>query len=237
MTKGRRVRVRDRRRWLGDRRVLLAVSGAGAAMVLMLGVSGTLSTWTQAIISNDTNTVATAKAVVLQETGPASQGTPVCRSSDGAQVVVNSFSCTTINKYGGTTTPLTPGSSVTTDVVFKNIGSANGTSFALAPGVCSQSPTAGSGTPAAGNLCTSGDLTVSAKCSPGATFVAGSAWSDLSYAAAAPPTATKTHTATAGDLNVGSTWTCEVVVALSASAPLADQGITLSQALTWTLNG
>lgn len=217
--------------------MLLGLSGAGAAVMLILGGSGTLSSWTAAIISNNTNTVATANAVILQETGPASQGTPVCNSSQGTQVTVNSYACSTVNKYGGTTTPLTPGTTVTTDVTFKNIGSANGTSFALTPGVCSQAPIAGSGTPAAGDLCAGGDLTVSVKCSPGSTYVAASAWADLSYAAAAPPTTTKSHAAVAGDLNAGTSWTCEIAVTLVSGAAITDQGITVSQALTWTLNG
>src|SRR6202007_1853210 len=89
--------------------------------------------------------------------------------------------------------------------------------FALAPGSCTQAPTAGAGTPPAANACTNGDLTVAVSCSPGASYSAGSAWSDLVYAAAVPPTATKTHTAASGDLNAGASWTCRFTVALGAS--------------------
>jgi len=208
---------------------LLWLSGALAAAVLALGASGTLSSWAQAVVGNTTNTTATAQAVVLSETS----GANACASSDGAQTTVNVSSCTTINKYGGTTSPLNPGGSVTTDVTFKNVGAANASSFALTPGSCSQTPTAGSGTPPAANVCTNGDLTVAISCSPGATYAAGSAWTDLSYAAAAPPTAQKTHAGS--DLNAGASWTCRFTVALLASAGVADQAVTLSQPLTWTL--
>ncbi|NGZ99684.1 hypothetical protein G5V59_02875 [Nocardioides sp. W3-2-3] len=126
---------------------VLAVAGAAAAVVLVLGTSGTLASWTSAVLGNDTDTVATAKAVVLAET----DGTSTCRSSDQ---VSNVATCSTINKYGGTASPLMPGGSRTIDVTFTNLGAANGATFALAPGTCSQSPTAGSGTPAATNLCT-----------------------------------------------------------------------------------
>lgn len=216
---------------------LLWLAGALALGVMILGVNGTLSDWTAAVIGNSTNTAATTTAVILQETGPASQGSAVCRSSDGTQSTVNSSTCSTINTYGSTATPLIPGTVVTTDATFKNIGGANGTGFALAPDTCAQSPIAGSGTPAAADLCTNGDLTVAISCSPGATFNAGSAWADLAYSAGVAPTATKTHAGTGGDLNAASTWTCRTTVTLSSSARIADQGITLTQPLTWTLNG
>jgi hypothetical protein len=203
-------------------------SSAVAAVVLTLGVSGTLSSWTSAVITNDTNTVATASAVILREVGPSA----TCFSSSGA---TNSYTCSTVNKYGGTSSPLAPGGSQVTDVVFSNVGSASASTFVLTTGSCSQSPTAGSGTPAAANVCTNGDLTVAISCSNGATYSAGSAWSDLVYAAGAPGSipGTLTHTAT---LAAGASFTCRFTVALSASASVLDQGITASQALTWTLN-
>jgi hypothetical protein len=210
----------------------LLICAALAVAVLVLGASGTLSSWTQAIITNDTNNVATATAVVLQEAA-----TGVAQPCVSSSVAANSSTCSTINKYGGTATPLQPGGSQTTSVTFTNIGGANASSFSLAQGTagCTQSPTAGTGTPVAANLCTNGDLTVAVSCSPGSTYASTSAWSDLSYAAAAPLTATKTHAASSGDLNKGATWTCQFTVALSSNAAVADQGITLSQPLVWTL--
>ena len=208
--------------------LLVWISSAVAATLLVLGVSGTLSSWTAAILTNDTNTVATTTAVILKE----AQGATTCFSSASA---TNTSTCSTINKYGGVASPLSPGGSQTDDVTFTNVGGSNASTFAVAPGSCSQSPTAGSGTPAAANVCTNGDLTVAISCSPGTSYSAGSAWSDLAYAAAIPPTATKTHTAASADLNAGASWTCRFTVALGASANVTDQGITVSQPLTWTL--
>lgn len=206
---------------------LVWLSCAVAAVLLSLGVTGTLASWTQAVITNDTNTVATAQAVILRE----SSGAASCLSSAAAS---NSSTCSTINKYGGTATPLTPGTNQVTTVTFTDIGAAAASSFVLIPGACSQSPAVGSGTPAAPNLCTSGDLTVAISCSPGTTYSSGSAWTDLAYAAAAPGAlpASLTHT---GAWAAGGSVTCQFTVALIAGAAVSDQGITLSQPLTWTL--
>jgi hypothetical protein len=208
--------------------VLALASSVVAAGVLILGVNGTLSSWTSAVIGNDTNTVATASAVILREVG----GANTCLSSSGT---ANSFTCSTINKYGGTASPLSPGANQVTDVVFSNVGSASASTFVLTSGSCSQTPTAGSGTPAAANVCTNGELTVAISCSNGSSYSAGSAWSDLVYSAGAPSSipGTLTHTAT---LAAGASFTCRFTVALSASASVLDQGITASQPLTWTLN-
>ena len=204
-------------------------AGGAAAILLVLSTSGTLSSWTSAVLTNDTNTVATASAVILKEVGPTAA---TCLSSSG---VGNSFTCSTINKYGGTSSPLSPGGSQVTDVVFTNVGASAASSFVLGTGSCSQSPAAGSGSPAAANVCTNGDLTVAVSCSNGATYAAGSAWADLVQTAVAPASipATLTHTAT---LASGASFTCRFTVALGGAAGVLDQGITASQALTWTLN-
>jgi hypothetical protein len=209
--------------------ILLWGAGAVAALLLALSTNGTLSAWTSAVLTNDTNTVATASAVILKEVGPSAA---TCLSSSG---VGNSFTCSTVNKYGGTTSPLNPGGNQAVDVVFTNVGASPASSFVLTTGSCSQSPVAGSGTPAAANVCTNGDLTVAISCSNGATYTAGSAWTDLVQTAVAPSSipATLTHTAT---IAAASSFTCRFTVTLGAGASVLDQGITASQALTWTLN-
>lgn len=208
---------------------LLWVAGAAAAILLVLSTSGTLSSWAAAVITNDTNTVATATAVILKEAGPTAT---TCLSSSGAG---NSYTCSTINKYGGTAAPLSPGGSQVTDVVFTNAGAAPASSFVLTTGSCSQAPAAGAGSPGAADVCTNGDLTVAISCSDGATYSAGTAWADLVQAPTAPSSipATLTHAAT---LASGASFTCRFTVALGAAADVLDQGITASQALTWTLN-
>ena len=75
---------------------LVWLGSIAAAALLILGVTGTLSTWTDAIINNTHNTVASAAAVSLLETGP--DGTTTC---DTAAAASNSVLCSTINKYGG----------------------------------------------------------------------------------------------------------------------------------------
>jgi hypothetical protein len=208
---------------------LLWGAGAVAALLLALSTSGTLSAWTSAVLTDDSNTVTTASAVILKEVGPSAA---TCLSSSGSG---NAFTCSTVNKYGGTASPLNPGGSQVTDVVFSNVGAAAASSFVLTTGSCSQSPVAGSGSPAAANVCTNGDLTVAVSCSNGATYSAGSAWTDLVQAATAPSSigASLTHTAT---LAAGASFTCRFTVALGAGASVLDQGITASQPLTWTLN-
>jgi hypothetical protein len=203
--------------------------GIVAALVLTLGVNGTLSSWTQAVITNDNNTVTTGSAVILKETS----GANTCLSSTST---TNQSTCSTINKYGGTATPLTPGTNQQVDVTFTNVGSVAGSSFVLAPAACSQAPTAGSGSPPAANLCTNGDLTVTVGCSDGTTFTSGSAWTDLKFGPGSPGSfagGSYTHTAA---FAVNASATCRFTVALASGAGPTDQGITVSQVMSWTLN-
>lgn len=108
------------------------------ATLLVLGVSGTLSSWTTAIITNSGNTVAAANAVILQETLPGTTPT-VCNSTDNNDGS-NSYTCTSINKYGGTATPLDPVTNTMQSVTvnMKNTGTSSG-ALTLAPGTCVKS--------------------------------------------------------------------------------------------------
>lgn len=108
----------------------LVIAGGIAAAVLALGASGTLSSWTSAVIDNPTNSVAMDSAVILKET----DGINTCYSSDGAQLTVNTSTCATVNSYGGTASPLVPGASTTTDVTFTDVGGAAGSGVTLAWG-------------------------------------------------------------------------------------------------------
>ncbi len=148
---------------------LVWAASAVSAAVLVLGVNGTLSAWTSAVITNDTNTVATANALILKETTGVGAGATNCYSSDGTG---NTYTCSTINKYGGITTPLVPGASQQVDVTFQNVGKATGATFKLQAGACSQTPTASTtATPPINNLCTASDeLTVAVSCQDGASY-------------------------------------------------------------------
>lgn len=113
--------TRDRRR-----APVLWFSGAAAAAILVLAVNGTLAGWTAAIINNTDNDVASTGSVSLLETGPGGITTCDTRSS-----ATNQVNCDTINKYGGTATPLDPGSvtggdSQSVQVNLKNTGTVSG---------------------------------------------------------------------------------------------------------------
>lgn len=199
---------------------LLWGSGLIAAAILVLGVNGTLSSWTTAIITNGTNTAGAGTAVALSETGPGPTGPVTC---DTSTTTSNTINCS-VNKYGGDTA-MKAGDSTTVDVTFTNTGTGNASSLTLAPGACTDS--------AGGSLCTSGDLTVAVSCSDGATYASASAYTDLVWAAAAPGTqAQVVHTAT---IAPGAQITCQFTTTLLSTAPATDAGMSVSQPLVWTL--
>jgi len=202
-------------------------SGVLAVVVLGLGVSGTLSSWTSALITNDDNSAgATGTYVALVET----DGTSTCDTTTSANNT--DAACSTINKYGGNAT-MSPGDSEVVDVTFSNPGTAAGNTFGYAPGACS--PTNGTG---GVDLCTDGDLSVGVACSTGATFNAGALIAALGQAATAPGSlVTKTWTsAPALDAASASSITCRFTTTLAAAAPPADAGSQVAQPITWTLD-
>ncbi|HWU32152.1 MAG TPA: hypothetical protein VN108_04715 [Marmoricola sp.] len=221
----------------GNRRLVLGLACGASALILTLGASGTLSSWSSAIITNSNNSVSTGQAVILSE----ASGSNTCTSSSSAS---NSSTCTTINKYGGVT--LVPGGSTTVTVTFTNTGLKDGANFQLAPSASCTSTytsTIGSetaGTASAPNLCSNGDLKVGVACNTGSTFGSGTAWAASFPIAATNPAALAgsgpyNHVATGGDLNSGATWTCQFAVTLLSTAGFVDQNITVSQPITWTL--
>jgi hypothetical protein len=203
---------RDRRR----RSLVLGGAGAIAAVLLVLGVSGTLSSWTRAIITNDTNTLEAAQALVLEETGPNSA---VCTSTDGGGSG-NAFTCSTIDKYGGTATPLEPGDHQGVTVTLTNTGTGSGP-LALGPGACT---TSGGSPTATESICDVAVVTVvcttpSALDTSGAP-VALSAFGDQAVVVS---------------LAAGESTDCTFDVALPASASPQVSGQTATQPLVWTL--
>ena len=208
------------------------LSGLLAAGLLVLGVSGTLSTWTAAILNNNTNTAVTSNAVVLQEkiTGSPTIN-PDCQSSNGG--FANTSTCTEINKYGGTTTPIAPGGNQATSVTLTNIGSGPATKLVLTPSACTQTPTAGTGSPVnPANLCSSTDLTLNLSCVDGVTTT-GTAYTDLAYSGTLAGFTAKTHAAA---IAANASVTCTFTVTLSATASPLDGGIQVGQPLKWELD-
>lgn len=197
----------------------VALVGLAGTAVLTLGLGASLSGLV-ATITNSQNTVASA-ALAIQETAGAAQ----CNSYD------TTTSCGTINKYGGTTTPLVPGGSQTTTITMKNAGTVNAATSTLAPSACEATSTGvtGSQTPTtpnttAGNICSVLQVAVyKAATATGTPLYTGSA-------------ANFTASLTLGALNANATQAFTFVVTLPTTATTATQGQQASQVLTWTYN-
>jgi hypothetical protein len=197
--------------------LVLATSVAAAAL-LSVSMSGTLSGFV-ASITNTNNTAASGSLVMEEKSTGA---TPVtCLSTDGGSISTNTATCSTINKFGGSTT-MVPGQTVSTSITIKNAGTVSANTFTLTPGAaCAQSA---NGTPAgtATDFCsklnvviTSGSTTVY---SGTAAALAGTAAKSLS---AAPVTA-------------GTSTPFTIAVTLDSSAGNTYQNLSASLPLTWT---
>jgi hypothetical protein len=208
---------------------LIWLGSIGAAVLLVLGVSGSLAGWTAAI-TNSQNNAGTTQAPILLETGPDSTGTPVTCRADAS--TAGTYTCATINKYGASglaNLTLKPGDSKTTVVTLKNTSTTAASTFNLGFGTCvpgTQGTASGTG-----NLCTDvGAFTVAVSCLNDATTPV----SVLTINATAPGSLTATNALTGG-LAAGATVTCTFTTALNSSAPISDAGLTASQPMTWTL--
>lgn len=158
-------------------------------------------------------------------------GGATCLSTDASTISVNAATCSTINKYGGSTTMVptnTAGTTSvsTTNITFKNTGTGVAQSFVLAPGACTQSA---NGTPngSATDFCTK----LNVKITSGTTTI-------FSGTAAA--------LGTGGAINVGTLVSVPTpggvavpivfAVTVDNSAGNTYQGLAASQPLVWTLS-
>ncbi len=195
------------------------VTGAAGSLIVALSLGASLSGFV-ATITNSTNTAATA-ALAITETGTG--GT--CNSYD------TTATCSTINKYGGTTVPMTPGSTAQTTVVtFKNTGTVAVTSSSLVPDTCVATTTGvvGSQTPTtpntdAGNLCSVLNIAV---------YKGATATGTALYNGSAANLSTITLTALAASASQAYTF----VASLPLAATTVVQGQKISQPLTWNFN-
>lgn len=208
---------------------LIWLGSIGAAVLLVLGVSGSLAGWTAAI-TNSQNNAGTTQAPILLETGPGSTGTPVTCQADAS--TAGTFTCATINKYGDgglANLAMKPGDSKTTVVTLQNTSTAAASTFSLGFGSCAdgtQGAASGSG-----SLCTDASVfTVAVSCLNDATTPV----SVLTINATKPGSLTATNAITGG-LAAGATVTCTFTTALDTLAPISDAGLTASQPMTWTL--
>ncbi|MBN9618439.1 MAG: hypothetical protein J0H43_01700, partial [Actinobacteria bacterium] len=209
---------------------LVWAAGAVAAAVLVLGVTGTLSSWTSAILTNGSNQVGSGASVILSETGPGSTGTATTCTTAGT--VDNTASCTQINKYGDAgvlDTTMSPGGSISTTVSLTNTGSGAATTFTMAPGACTSVYNTGSNSgsaPAAGDdLCS--QMQVAVTCT-GATLTVAATTLDA-FATNSPYTLT-------GGLASGAAASCTFTVSLPSTTPANYSGQTVTQPIVWTLS-
>ena len=207
---------------------LVWISGGLAAFLMVLGVSGTLSGWSTAIINNDSNSAGTTSSIVLEETGPDSGGDPFTCTTSGT--ATNESTCSQINKYGddgALDTTLVPGDSINTTVSLTNTGSGDASTFTMVPGACASEYNTGTNlgdTPAVGDdLCS--QLQVAVTCT-GDSSLAIPATSLAAFAAS--------HSL-ASPLASGETTTCLFTVSLSLATPSNYSGQTVTQPIVWTL--
>lgn len=211
---------------------LALTTAALSSAVLGASVTGTLSAFT-ASITNSTNT-ATAGSLVMKETKDTVDGATSCLSSSGAN---NSYtSCGTIDKYGGTGTPFTPGTTHATTVFFQNTGTTRVSSFDLLPSACTRT---GNDSMSTANLCDSLQLTVTCTPvandgTPGTTDTVYTSQNLTTVAANGRVTLSANCTPQASSGN-------SVKFVFSVTMPSGQdntvQGQTVSQPLTWTFTG
>lgn len=210
---------------------LVWLAGVVAAALLVLGVTGTLSSWTTAIIGNSNNSAASTTAVALVETQTAPTNTSAT-PCDTRSSTTNSVTCTSINKYGGIGAgsgndaygaPLNPDgtNSQAVTVNLKNAGTGSG-DLVLSSGSCSNHAYPGS---------TGADTTDYNLCTQ----------MHLDVTCATPSTYTYSGTVNAftggdvGALAATASTDCTFTVTLPSTTPSGYASQYLTQALTWTL--
>jgi hypothetical protein len=201
---------------------LIWLGSAAAALVVALGVSGTLSGFT-ASIDNTTNTAATG-TLLMTETG-VTNATGTCYSNGTANGAPDSNAgiCATINKFGGSTTmaPGVAGPAVTVSI--SNNGTINAGVFKLTPdGACTQSVN-GTVNGSATDLCSKLNVTISSG--------TGTSGNIFSGTMAALGTSSVFFLPA---INAGSSSSFTFQVTLDPSAGNSYQGLKASTGLTWS---
>jgi hypothetical protein len=201
---------------------LAIATGVAAAVLLSVSMSGTLSGFV-ASITNDTNTAASG-SLVMQESQAGANGAPTvtCLSTSTATGVdANAATCSTINKFGGSTTMI-PGQTVTSVVNIKNVGTSKASTFTLTPGaVCAQTKN-GTVNGTATDFCSKLNVVITAAGSATPVFTG--------TAATLAGSSAKTLTA----LTAGASTDFTFAVTLDNSAGNTYQGLGASLPLTWS---
>ena len=194
------------------------IAGVGAAALLALSLTGTLSGFA-ASITNSSNTAASG-TLVMQEQNAA--GSVTCSSTDGGTVSTNAATCSTINKFGGSTT-MTPGNTVTTSIAIKNTGTAAASTFTLTPGTKCTPSANGTTNGSATDICAKMNLKIT---SGAATIYTGT----LAGFASTTASSLTLPAAPAAGVSVPFTF----AVTLDSSADNTYQGLAASVPMTWT---
>ncbi|MGL4339467.1 MAG: hypothetical protein ACRCSP_03455 [Rhodoglobus sp.] len=189
-------------------------TGVLGAVLLSVSMTGTLSAFV-ASIQNSTNTAATGSLTMEEKT---TTGTIVtCLSTDGGTIYTNAATCSTINKFGGSTTMLPGGPAVNTPITIKNTGTVNAATFTLTPGACTQTTAVGAAT----NLCSKINVVLTS----GATTI---------FSGTAAGLAAGGVITIAGPPAAGATVPFNFAVSLDTTADNTYQNLQASLPLTWT---
>ncbi len=197
------------------RGIAVITGGLIASAALAFSLTGTMSSFV-ASITNSTNSAATGALVMEEKNG---DGSVTCTSTDGGGLGVNQATCSTINKFGGSTT-MTPGQSVSANVTLKNTGTVAASTFTLSPAACVQS-TNGSPSGSAADLCAK----MKVKVTSGATSVFDGTLAGLG--ASGP-------ISLSAPVDPGTSVPFTFTVTLDPSADNTYQGLLASMPLTWT---
>ncbi|KZC95626.1 MULTISPECIES: hypothetical protein [Clavibacter] len=201
---------------------LAIATGVAAAVLLSVSMSGTLSGFV-ASITNDTNTAASG-SLVMQESQAGANGAPTvtCLSTSAATGVdSNAATCSTINKFGGSTT-MVPGQTVTSVVSIKNVGTSKASTFTLTPGAACTQTKNGTVNGSATDFCSKLNVVITAAGTSAPVF--------SGTAATLAGSSAKTLTALAANGSTDFTF----AVTLDSSAGNTHQGLGASLPLTWT---
>jgi hypothetical protein len=199
---------------------LAIATGVAAAVLLSVSMSGTLSGFV-ASITNDTNTAASG-SLVMQESQAGANGAPTvtCLSTSAATGVdANAATCSTINKFGGSTTMI-PGQTVTSVVNIKNVGTSKASTFTLTPGAACAQTKNGTVNGTATDFCAKLNVVIT---SGGVNVFTGTA-----------ATLAGSPAKTLAALNAGASSDFTFAVTLDNSAGNTYQGLGASLPLTWS---
>ncbi|OOB89197.1 hypothetical protein, partial [Rathayibacter sp. VKM Ac-2630] len=195
---------------------LVVATSIAAAALLSVSMSGTLSGFV-ASITNSNNTAASG-TLVMEEKSTGT--TPVtCLSTDGGTVSTNTATCSTINKFGGSTN-MTPGQTVTTAITIKNAGTVAANTFTLTPGATCAQTTNGTLSGTATDFCSKVKVVITS----GATEIFNGTAATL---AGSP-------VKSLGAVAAGVSTPFSIAVTLDSAANNTYQGLSASLPLTWS---